>query len=354
MRALGIVVGLVGAGLVVGCTQTAGQGRDAGGARDGSAADAGTNDDAWAGDDASIDVGPRDAWFDHDAGGDAGDASALSCDHAMVTLPDPALTDGTEETMPAGCTSCPHFASLVVDVAATTAVVHGVVANLPADCTWTLVSDGCGGTTGALGASTEFGTFSRTLPLFCGTNRLQIACTNASGTTITQRTITGPSCGGRDVQITLTWGADSNDQELHLIQAPAHINDTTNDCTWFTCVALSPDWGVVGDATDNPHKDVDDTGPFGPENIFLTRAPDGQYEVMVEYWGSGLPDAPEVTITLGGRTVWRGAHTMNVHDVWDVGTLSFPASTFTPVDTITPCASMWFTGGSRGCALPIP
>jgi uncharacterized protein YfaP (DUF2135 family) len=313
--------------------------------------DAGAALDSWSDDAFQT---PPDAWLATDVGDDAADASALVCDHAMVTLPDPTAVDGMESTMPPSCTGCPHYTSVAVDMGATTATVHGTVSNFPTDCTWYLVSDGCGGTSGTLGVEMEFGTFSTTLPLFCGTNRLQISCTNASGTSITQQTITGPSCGSRDLQITLTWGAVSNDQELHLVQLPAHINDPVNDCTWFTCVSSSPDWGVIGDPTDNPHKDVDNTGPFGPENIYLTRAPDGRYEVMVEYWGSGMPDSPAVTITLGGRTVWRGSHMMTVHDVWDVGTLAFPASTFTPVDTIVPCQSMWFTGGSRGCALPIP
>ena len=184
---------------------------------------------------------------------------------------------------------------------------------------------------------------------------MQIVCSNAAGRSLTTRTVAGPSCGSRDVQITLAWGAVSNDQELHLIQAGAHINDATRDCTWFTCVASSPDWGVLGDPTDDPHKDVDNTGPFGPENIYLMRAPDGGYEIMVEYWGSGTMDSPSVTVTLGGRTVWRGTHAMIPQDVWDVGTLAFPAATFTPVDTITPCAgAAWHGGGSRGCSLPIP
>ncbi len=115
-----------------------------------------------------------------------------------------------------------------------------------------------------------------------------------------------------------------------------------------------PDWGVAGDGTDDPRKDVDNTSTYGPENIYLTRAAAGRYHVMVEYWGSGTTDTSEISITLSGTTVWHGAHTMDLHQVWDVGTLDFPAGTFAPVDTITPCESAWRASGSYGCALPIP
>lgn len=349
MRALAFV--LSAGVLVAACSEHApsGGGRDAG-TRDvgGGAIDAASTPDT----SLPIDAAPLDAFRAADA--NDVDAAALACDGAMITLPYPSAPDG-DSTDPPSCTSCPSFGSLNVSTAATTATLTGTVTG-GATCTWTLVSPGCGGTTGPLGADPEIGSFSRTVPLFCGENRLQIVCQQAGGTVIATRTLTGPTCGGRDVQVTLSWGATSNDQELHLIRAGGHINDTVEDCTWFTCVHASPDWGTVGDPSDDPHKDVDWLGTFGPENVFLDRAPNGSYEVMVEYWGSGTTDAPSVTINLGGRTVWMGSHTMNLYDVWDVGTITFTggSGTFTPVDTITPCASAWRTGGSMGCALPIP
>ncbi len=335
-----LVVGLAG------CTANAvrhdaGAATDAFGASDGLGSDAPTVRDG-SGADAFMSLDDADI-----------DAAALTCDGAMVALPDPSAPDGSDETQPADCPTCPHFTSVTVTPGTTTASVHGV-ASASTTCTWTLVSPSCGGTTGAFGPDPEFGMFTMTLPLFCGTNRLQLVCENASGRTIATRSIVGPSCGSRDVQITLAWGATSNDQELHLIREGAHINDMVGDCTWFTCVSASPDWGVIGDPSDDPHKDVDWLSTFGPENIYLTRAAAGRYEVMVEYWGSGTTDSPSVTINLGGRTVWMGAHTMNLYDVWDVGTIVFPGPTFIPVDTVVSCTAAWHGGGSRGCAMPIP
>jgi uncharacterized protein YfaP (DUF2135 family) len=338
-RVLGIAASLIAA-----CTERTTPARDGGVDASAIERDVGAIEDA-----AMPDAG-RDAPAPIDAA-DV-DAAALACDGAMVTLPDPGAADG-DATIPAGCTDCPSFSSVSVTTTGTTATITGTVSGATT-CSWYLVSPSCGGTTGALGSDPEFGTFSRTLPLFCGSNRLQLVCDGPTGRAIATRTIDGPSCGSRDVQITLSWGATSNDQELHLVREGFHINDATNDCTWFTCVHASPDWGVPGDPTDDPHKDVDWTGTFGPENIYLMHAADGRYEVLVEYWGSGTTDSPSVTINLGGRTVWTGSHAMNLYDVWDVGTIAFPAMTFTAIDTITPCASAWRTGGSYGCALPIP
>ncbi len=301
--------------------------------------DAGTGDDARAPNDAGLDDADRDA-------------APLACTGAMVTLPFPAMPDG-DDTDPPGCTSCPHFTNVSVSTSGTTATITGTVTG-STTCSWTLVSPSCGGTSGPLGPDPEFGAFSRTIPLFCGNNRLQLVCDGPGGHAVATRTIAGPSCGGRAVQVTLTWGATSNDQELHLVREGFHLNDATNDCTWFTCVHASPDWGTIGDATDDPHKDVDWLQTFGPENVYLERAADGRYEVMVEYWGSGTADTSSITVLLDGTTVWMGSHVLNVHEVWDVGTITFPGRTFTPVDAVIPCESAWRTGGSMGCALPIP
>jgi hypothetical protein len=281
------------------------------------------------------------------------DAAALSCDGAMVSLPEPGAPVGSEATVPEDCAGCPHFTSVSVATSGTTATITGTVTGA-SSCQWYLVSPSCGGTSGAFEPGLEFASFSVTLPLFCGTNRLQLVCENESGRAVATREIVGPSCGSRDLQVTLTWGAAASDMELHLVREGGVINDPTDDCTWFTCMGVSPDWGVAGDPADDPTKDVDNTGTYGPENIYLTRAADGSYEVMVEYWGSGTPETPEVSITLGGRTVWVGSHVLSLYDVWHVGTIAYPGAGFTPVDVVTPCAAAWQTGGSLGCGLALP
>jgi len=42
---------------------------------------------------------------------------------------------------------------------------------------------------------------------------------------------------------------------------------------------MAPDWGRAGDTTDNPFLDRDDTNGPGPENINLSSAAPGDYQV---------------------------------------------------------------------------
>lgn len=323
-----------------GARADAGRGRDAATLDAGAGLDAPGQDVFVSGADAHADDAPIDA-------------AAMGCDGTMLALPYPGEAPGSARTDPDPCPECAAFTEVTVSPSGTTARVTGRTASVPRECRWYLVSDGCGGTSGAF-LPDEFTTFGITLPLFCGTNTLQLVCESDAGRSVATREITGPACDGRDLQVTLGWGASARDMELHLVRDGFHINDATNDCTWFTCMSVSPDWGTAGDATDDPRKDVDNTSTYGPENIYLTRAAPGRYHVMVEYWGSGTPDTSEVTITLAGTTVYRGSREMGLYDVWHVGTLEFPGARFTPVDTITPCTSAWRTGGSYGCALPIP
>lgn len=310
--------------------------------------------DASAGEDASTD--PIDGQVvdapnhGHDAGGT--DASIV-CSDAMFDLPYPDAIAG-DMTDPASCSGCASFEAITIDRGETTARVSGRAIGTAVTCRWYLRSPTCGGTSGAFDPG-EFTSFDFTVPLFCGQNRLQLVCESAAGRTIATRNVDGATCPGtRDLQIMLSWGEASNDQELHLVRADGQINDPADDCTWFTCIGSSPDWGVSGDDTDNPRKDLDDTNAYGPENIFLSRAPDGRYDVLVEYYGGGQPDSPEVTVTIRDSTVWRGTHAMSYHDVWHVGYVEFPSGTFTPVDVVTPCGTAWGTGGGMGCRLPLP
>jgi hypothetical protein len=344
------------------CTERAGlpdPGRDSGGPVDSgmSGLDAG-GDAGSTGGDAGPDGGAVDAWVD---GG-----PPTACDESTIELPFPDAAAGSDTTDPAACSGCPAFTEIVTTPAGTTAGMTGQVTGSPTMCQWYLVSAGCGGTSGVF-VPTEFTAFTLNLPLFCGTNRVQLVCENASGRAVATRDIAGPGCDiARDLQITLAW-TTANDMELHLIREGGRINDATNDCTWMTCTPFRDplDWGVAGDTEDNPSKDVDDTGDYGPENIFLSRAGESLYHVMVEYWGfdSG-PDDADVTITLEGATVWRGSQTLLHHQVWDVGTISFPAGTFTPTPTaeaVIDCVAGWSSfdgpmtpGGWTGCALEIP
>lgn len=78
------------------------------------------------------------------------------------------------------------------------------------------------------------GSFSTTIPVFCGTNVVRIVCRNDRGSRVIVRRLEGTRCAGRDLRVTLSWDMPGKDLELHLLRAPRALNSMTDDCTWFT------------------------------------------------------------------------------------------------------------------------
>ncbi len=309
---------------------------------------------------ATPDAAP-DAARDVADGGDVADASDGCATPGSV--PYASHTTSEEFTDPPSCAGCPSAFTGVSGLGATLppgATTLRVEGRAPGArlCEWYVLGGSCGVTHGTASVDPDgAGLFATTVPVFCGTNVIQVVCGNDAGRRVLVRRVEGTRCEGtgRDLRVTLSWDARSNDMELHLLRARGRLNDPMDDCTWFTCMGASGlDWGVAGDTRDNPTKDIDNTGALGPENVYLERAPAGTYHVMVEYWGSGDPSTSDVDVTIRERTVARLHRAMiPVHSVWYVGTVTFPGATFTPVDTLTPCAASWMAR-TRGCDLPLP
>ncbi len=160
------------------------------------------------------------------------------------------------------------------------------------------------------------------------------------------------ACLTGDIQVSLTWDMQGRDLELHLIRPGGRINDTTNrsDCTWNTCVSSQPDWGVPGVATDNPRKDVDNTGALGPENIALNGPEAGSYAVLVEHWGGGMPSTAQVVLQVRGVARTFNVSGLPSHWVWDVARIDGTSGAITGVGSTRDCTGSW----SSGCTLMLP
>ena len=199
-------------------------------------------------------------------------------------------------------------------------------------------------------ATNTGGSFSVTVPLFCGPQTVDIQFGDCGP--LLEYAVTRTDCAQPDIQVTLSWDNLGLDFELHLIEAGGHINDNATDCTWTSCISGSPDWGLVGDSTDNPHKDVDNTGNYGPENIYLSRPANGPYTVMVEHWGNGSAMADgSVTITLrGGPQVTVPIIDLPAHWVRTIGTIDWTTHNVTTATTTIDCTANW----SGGCRMTIP
>ncbi len=285
------------------------------------------------------------------------------CGMQIGAPPYPDRMMNEEFTDPPMCASCPDpFTDLAeldgprLPPAATSLSITGASRGAT-ECRWYVSNSSCGNTSGSIPVDPEgTGRFSTTIPVFCGTNIVRIVCRNDRGSRVIVRRLEGTQCDGNDLRVTLSWDLPGKDLELHLLRAPRALNSMTDDCTWFTCMSPTGlEWGMPGDMTDNPRKDIDNTGSFGPENIFLDRAPAGTYHILVEHWSrSGDPSSTDVDIIIRERSVAR-LHRDNFlrQGVWYLGTVTFPEGRFTPVNSLTDCTASWMLM-SRGCDLPLP
>lgn len=289
-------------------------------------------------------------------GGDAAmptlDSGTTSDGGGAVAVPDPA----PDVTAPGeyGCTGCPDADVTVFELDlgnVTSQTFSGVVTGATGNGEFYLESADGQSIGGAIPTGAG-GDYSFTVPLFCGTQLLKCVWSNDSGRYVAVVEIVTADCVNADIRITLTWDDKGFDFELHLVKEGGRINDPATDCTWTSCIGSSPDWGVVGDATDNPHKDVDNTGNYGPENIFYPMPEDGTYTVMVEHWGAGMPDADgQVTINVLDRPpVVIDITDLAAHHVLTAATIEWPSKTVTPIGTDYDCNATW----SGGCPDLIP
>ncbi len=154
-----------------------------------------------------------------------------------------------------------------------------------------------------------------------------------------------------DIEIVMTWDDLGDDWELHLVKPGGRINDSLTDCTWTTCIWTSPDWGVAGDAADDPHKDFDDVDQFGPERIWLAGPETGTYTVLVEHWGTGSPDSDgTITLEVDGQVMTLPKENLPPQHVWTVATIDWPSAVVTPSDAVFDCTASW----SGGCTAELP
>ena len=199
--------------------------------------------------------------------------------------------------------------------------------------------------------TSQDGSFSFEAPLFCGEQLVKCLWSNDAGTYVLVVRVVTENCVEPDIRVTLSWDALGSDFELHLVKPGGRINDPATDCTWHNCQGAGPDWGVSGDATDDPRKDVDDTGDFGPENVYLAKPEAGVYTVLIEHWGSGSPEADgQVIFNVNGKVTVARVENLAPQRVWTAGTIRWPEGTVTLDTTIFDCSMDW----SGGCRAQLP
>jgi hypothetical protein len=287
------------------------------------------------------------------AGRDAATGDEDGGEEMMNVAVDPA----PQRMMPGeyGCAGCPDADVTEFELDLGNATMHtftGTVTDAEGNGQFYLESAD-GQTVGGVIPTDSTGGFEFTVPLFCGTQLLKCVWSNDVGQYVAVVQIITSDCVEADIRVTLTWDDKGSDFELHLIKEGGQINDNLTDCTWTSCsITSGPDWGVMGDANDNPRKDVDNTGTFGPENIYYASPESGTYTVMVEHWGAGTPDADgQVTINVIGEPSRTIAITdLTSHHVFTAGTIDWPSKAVVLDGAEYDCTANW----SGGCRDAIP
>ncbi|MBN2359741.1 MAG: hypothetical protein JXR83_09830 [Deltaproteobacteria bacterium] len=341
---------------LAGCADCgAGPAQDGGG--DGGAADSGGGDAAG---DAARDAATADGRTDAggaDRGSDAGGRDAVRLDRGSVER-EPELDPAPGHQQPGeytdGTGNCPDTEPATTTIQAgevTSYTFSGVVDNAVGNGTFYVRGRNQEEISGEIPTAGD-GSYSVTVPLFCGDSLVKRIWSNATCSYVLVTRVSTSSCVDADMRITLVWDAIGVDWELHLIRPGGQINDDASDCTWTSCVHASPDWGVVGDSADDPHKDVDWLYSYGPENIWLDRPQDGIYTVLVEHWNSsGSTDSDgRVIINLWGKLVVVDIQDLAPWHVWTAASISWPDGLVATSQSIYDCSGNW----SGGCRATLP
>jgi len=212
-----------------------------------------------------------------------------------------------------------------VDASATTTTVSGTVTGNEGDGYWAIVETD--GTVRSMGRLTvSGGAYSQTVPIFCGTQDIIRFFSNTDGRAYYRTQLTRTGCTEANIRVQLAWDTDGTDVDLHLIKPDGNYNDSFSDCYFANS---NPDWGMTGDASDDPELDVDDVNGFGPENIYLDPSEDGTYAVTVHYWsdhGNGPSNAWLEIYIDGQRGGTMGPYFLNgTGSIWRAAEIAWPS-----------------------------
>lgn len=152
-----------------------------------------------------------------------------------------------------------------------------------------------------------------------------------------------PPVTATDIAIQVTWDKNDTDVDTHFLRPGAAFNSTPGDCYYLN---LSPDWGLAGNAADDPYLDYDDVDGYGPENLNYAGVATGTYKLPIYYYGDHGNGTTKVTVKvwLNGTLAYTSpAKTLANQQRWDVMNIDWNAATdsgtITMIDTVTQMVS---------------
>jgi uncharacterized protein YfaP (DUF2135 family) len=135
--------------------------------------------------------------------------------------------------------------------------------------------------------------------------------------------------------VEMFWSTSVPDIDLHFLRTPQAPLDVAPDDCFFQNPA--PDWGVIGDASDDPKLARDALTGFGPEVMGYVEPAAGTYRVVAKYFNDHLAVDPatEVTVRIyeyGVVTFERKQVLTAEGQVWNVADIDWPSGVITPID----------------------
>jgi len=169
--------------------------------------------------------------------------------------------------------------------------------------------------------------FSQEIPLFSGDNLVMVTAVNQFGSG-SDHIYVECTMVVRDIHIQLYWPLLGADVDLHFIRPGGEYWSIPDDCHWRN---MNPDWGVLGDPTDDPKLDVDCITTCTLENIVLSRPVTGTYSVKVHYYSDHDlgPTTASVRVWVQGVRHDFAAYLVD-DQVWSVCTIEWPSKVVTP------------------------
>jgi hypothetical protein len=138
------------------------------------------------------------------------------------------------------------------------------------------------------------------------------------------------------ISVVLRWDTNLTDIDMHFLR-PGGSTFAANgsDCFYLQ---MNPDWGRVGDRTDDPFLDRDDTDGFGPENMNLSETAAGSYELYVHSYADQRRRVTTATVEiyLAGNLVATIRQGLSCKDMWHAGTITWNGmnGTFNPTTDV--------------------
>lgn len=139
------------------------------------------------------------------------------------------------------------------------------------------------------------------------------------------------------LMVEVVWNNYDADIDLHMVP-DGEAFFSARDC-YYAAGQQSPDWGVLGDPSDDPRLDRDALTGFGPEIIAYPNPANGRYRVMAHYYSDHGSKNPATEVTL--RVYQFGVLASETRKTleksgqqWVALTIDWPSGTITPVDEL--------------------